>query len=341
MFARFALACACLVVFAGCAKGASLDQSAVAELECRDECEAWAESLFDVCVADDNVKAECTLKLDARLEQCKALEPSDCTAKVQALFAEPAPMTCDTGELAQSHCEGTSIVGTCSNGRTLTLACDSSQCARNKVPAGCRLNDDEQAFCECVEPPCDVGDRYCEGTTLLECSFSGRYTPFQCSDDDCIAAGYGPLDFCGDDGLGNIGCTCSAPIGPSGSCAATDASQCLGASNLAYCFEGNWVATSCEYYCNWQGFSSLGCAGDACQCDYQERLDDACDRGARAFCQCREEGCADTEVATVYSNCYRNNDELRGPIQCLGAYAWPAANAVTQADCDMAGSACL
>ncbi|HEX2735610.1 MAG TPA: hypothetical protein VHM70_28615 [Polyangiaceae bacterium] len=335
------------LVVASCATGQSLDQSDVEALDCRPDCEAWADRGLQTCRDDGNDEASCDAEHQRRLDQCKALALTDCTSQVLELFSEPEPPLCKADDLAQSHCEGDQIVGTCANGRRLTLTCDDTQCSGSKVALGCRLDADEHAYCECSDAPCKEGDTYCDGDTLMACSFAGRYLPTECSDDACIAAGYGLYDHCGDDGAsGTPGCICGPSITPIGACSDTDPTRCLGSSNVAYCLQGGWVAASCVFYCGWLGFESKGCsaATDACDCDFEARLDDACDRGARAYCQCSADGCDETQAATVYSNCYRNNNDVRAAVQCVGSYAVSDAGATAAdapIDCEAAIAACL
>jgi hypothetical protein len=320
-----------------CAKGESLDQVDVKALDCRSECEQWAAKLFATCISDGNVEAQCTSELEFRQGQCDGLSLADCTDGVQALFAEPRPAACDLDELEQSHCEGDTIVGSCRNGRRLSVTCDDTRCSGSDVSLGCRLDADERAYCDCADAPCEPGHRYCDGASLMECLYSGRYLATACSDTSCIAAGYGLFDSCGDDGAGSVTCMCEASITPVGAC--TDgATQCLGDANVAICYEAVWTTSSCEYYCGWQGFASLGCSGGACQCDTGARRDYACDMGARAYCACNPEDCSDV---ILFSNCYRDTQGVKAPLQCYGAHVAEAEDGELQVDCDGAAADCL
>jgi hypothetical protein len=266
---------------------------------CLASCNAWDARQTASCPQTRGADTDCQGAHKARVVQCSALTTEECKLGELRERFEAVPQTCRPGSEWRTRCVGDAIVADCEDGSTRVSKCSASQC-KGATPhlIGCRIDADDQAFCECG---CEDSAATCAGEAVKFCA-AGEWVTSACAQQDCDEAGFGRSLGCKQQTSGDYGCTCTmckpgstkdcvcanglsgtAKCDSSGqkygTCACTPAvgttcvgDVCLEDKTLGACQAGKLVALDCYDACKDGGFDGVTACGtgssgqDVCLC---------------------------------------------------------------------------
>ncbi len=232
----------------GCATGEPVNEETLTSYDCSDECAAWVRANYVACRDDGFAANDCDMQKEWRVQWCSELSDVDCTAQLRSMLSEPPPSPCEPQEADRSECTGATLVGYCANGRRVELECDDRQCKLGTTALGCRLNDNDTAYCECA---CEEGAARCDGSDILACVYSEEVT-YDC-DEVCAADNWGPATGCTETEEGSR-CQCEP---------ACTSNYCKG-TTLMFCNGNGYEPYECsDATCEQAGFTRFIECGEA------------------------------------------------------------------------------
>lgn len=164
---------------------------------------------------------------------------------------------------SETECLDGNVLRLCNEGKLETRACD-GWCGQASDHNGCGTNPAGVDECQCLNPKAtcdDEGAARCDGNNVVVCT-DGFEEPYDC-DTICLDAGYGGVDSCGSNDVGDPTCYCSDTC-------IDGAVRCVDDGTAQECWNGTWQSPyDCVDGMCPEGSYSHGCtyfAGDTAAC---------------------------------------------------------------------------